>query len=240
MLVDRKVMIEHLAKVAVNGQITEAVFTGAFECRALTTDGQLMVLAPALKDVEPLTEDVGCTNLAKLQGALKSLVGDNAKVAIEFVDERIRLEQRHGGWIHLATALPKLIQSHVQPDTVKKVLAAIPKKPVEVALSQVVVQTVLEAASIVKPEAITLKVEKSGGTLVLGQDTGDQAGIALPIKLAKGEEPYELRFAARVLLDVFKQLSDFTSSKLTLTGPDSIAIVGEGAYRYVISPQEKA
>lgn len=237
MLVARKRMIDHLGKIFANGQIKEAVLQDAFGCNALNVDGQLLVLAPSLKGVEPLPEPVGLVDVSLLSSALKSLGGDTDEVAVDFEDDRILVDERHGGRIRLLTAAPNLIQSSVKQETVDKVLASAGKDSSEVALSQVVVQGLLEFSSLLKPEIITLKVGKKASEFVVGQSTGHYAEFDLA---AKAKAAYELVFSAKLIIDVFRQLNDYTSTKITLTGPDSIIVVSEGEYRYVISPQEEA
>lgn len=239
MLVDRKRMIEHLTKIYTSNQIKEAVLTEAFSCNALNADGQLLIVAPSLKGIEPLPEPVGLVDVDLFISALKSLSSSD-EVAVDFEDERILVDSRHGGRIRLLTAATNLIQSAVKQETVDKVLETVPDKAPEVPLSQDVIKGVLDACSLVKPEIITLKVGKKASEFVVGQTTGHYVEHDLPAKTAKGEQPYELIFAAKLVIDVFRQLTDYTSTKITLTGPDSIVVVSEGAYRYVISPQEPA
>lgn len=251
MLINRKAMVDHLGKVYCNGQVKEAVFTEGFECAALNADHQLVVLAPGLKGVEPLPEPVGVIDVSLFKRALSSLAGDSDEVAIDFEDNRIKLEQKHGGRIRLLTATVNLISSAMKPATVQKIremfpVAPPPKKgkkaaPVvdgAVPLSETVIKGYLEQAGLIGPETVTLRVGKTGSVLVIGQESGHMGELDIPAKLDDGEKSYELIFSAKLMTDVFKQLSDYTQTSLILTGPDSMAGIREGGYEYVLSPQE--
>lgn len=240
MQVERKRFMEHLAKIHANGQIKEAVLHDSFACNALNGDGQLMVMAPSLKGVEPLPDQVGVTDVALLRSFIKSVGGEGEQIGLEFKDAEIHLGHRHGGQIEMKTALPHLINSVVKPETVSKVVASIPKGAAEFPLSQATIQGVQETSGLIKPEIITLQVGKKGSTFVVGQSTGHIAKFPCEAKCGRGQDDYELIFSAKLLLDAFAMMHDYTATKIQLTGPDSMVVLSEGAYKYVVSPQEPA
>lgn len=240
MLVNRKQLSNHLAKIYTNGQVKEAVLYDGFACNALNVDHQLLVMAPSLESVEPLPDPVGCVDVALLRKALGSLGGDTDQVSVAFEDDRILVDQKHGGRLRLITASPSLIQSAVKDETVEKVKGFFPEDPVQFNLGSAVIEGVLETAGMLDPDVMTLKVQEKSGVLVVGVATGHYAEFDVQAKTLDDEKPYELVFDAKLVSDVFKQLSDYTQTKITLSGEGSVISVNEGEYSWIISPQEPA
>lgn len=241
MLVNRDELETHLRRLYAGGQIKDAVFYDAFACKALSLDAQLLVIVPPLRNVEPLPEPVGFTDVELFYRNLRRMRGDLPKVAVDFVEGRVVLEQEHGGKVELSTASPNLIASYVKDEMVEKILSLFRPDSPETSLSKAVVRMVLTLVGLLAPAHIFIEVGREGGRIVVGDETEPHRPmIDLPVKTAEGEEPYELIFSAKIMRDVFRELRDPTQTKIVLTGPDSVIQVSDGPYRYVISPQEPA
>ena len=92
MLIDREKLIKHLNRIYCNGQIGELVLQPDFGARAITVDQTLLVVAPELEGVEPLSAEVGVMDLKLLIRSLDGLGSDDPQVSLEFTGNRILIK----------------------------------------------------------------------------------------------------------------------------------------------------
>lgn len=233
---ERKRIHSHLSRLFVDGFITDAVVAGAYESAAVSPDQQLAVLLPALDRVEALPEEIGIVSLDKVLAAVKS--GASGDVVIKVDDARLIVQDREKGSVEyrFVTAARDAIGTQVD-DATEKALRKSVKDGEEVNLEQPLVQGILDAYALLKSEEIILKVGKKKGESVfqVGHDNAHHARFVLNIK---SSTTYELNFNAKLIAAVFRQLTDFSTTKLVLTGDGADQMVGirDGDYLYIVSP----
>lgn len=240
MLLDKRKLTDHLSRILCGGQIKEAVMHGAFECHAITVNTQLLVIVPPLPKAETLPEEVGILDLDLVNRLISTLSGDGGEVGLEIKGNRLLAEQRHGGKIKMVTAAPSTISTRIGADKVTGAMALFEREGKKVPLNQSTVQGVLETSRLLKATQINLTVGPEGSTFVVGQGNEHSHTAEFALGQLKADVTYELPIDANILTDVFSGVSDFTQAELVVTGPDSLVMVQEGGYKYVISPQRAA
>lgn len=232
MQINRTQMRDHLGMIYVDGQIGEAVLYDGFACNAMNQDGQLLVIAPSIKGVEKLPEPVGMVDIDLFRKVLGG-PGDE-EVSIDFVDERIQLDDFQGR-ARILTAAPNLIGSNVKDETVEKVTENLPEKPKKAEkapLTEQLVQNVIKTYSWISPEIVTIRIEESSAEVIVGQETGHYFEYDIELE---SDEPYDLVLSADLVNAVFKQINDYTSASLVVTGPESIVCINQGDYQFIMS-----
>lgn len=238
MLVDKDRIVAHLHKLYTNGQVPEAIVTGAFSAAAVSPDQQLIVVVPGLDKVEALgSEPIGIVDLDLFIKSLKSLSGDGGDIGVVYEGNRLKAEQRHGGRMSFATASPTTIGTRISEDSLSKAKAFI-EKGTAVPLDQTTVQGVLETTKLLKADEIMVRVKEGGGHIFVGAEVSHNATFDMPKLVPQdGQDDYTLPVSASVLIDVLQQVSDYTQAQLVLTGPDSLLAIREGEYMYIVSPK---
>jgi hypothetical protein len=233
LIADRNEVVAHLEKIRVGGQLNEVILSGSFEVAAIKQDQQLLVIAPPLK-TEPLPNPVGVDNLDLLIRALKA--GEGREASISFEDRKIHVASKHAGRIKLVTMAPETIHTSIDPANLSKVTGLLEQYPTSIPLSQAVVEGVINTFALLKAEDIYIQVKTTGVTIVVGHETSHNAEYDLNGAPGATQE-FTLMLDGKIVTDVFKQLKDFTQSSLTLTTPNGLVAVREGAYTYIISPK---
>lgn len=235
MKVNRQKFLLHLSRLLCDGQATEVVFGGAFSSNALTPDQMLMVVAPDISGVEPLSEEIGVADVPTLISALKLLQGEGnigVEVNVYVEDNRIVINDGDRGVQRLLIAAPRTIATRIEQETVDAILKDAPKDK-SVALTRAIVDGVRGAFRLYKAEEIEIHVGPKGSKIVVGSERTHQAAFAVD---AKSKEEYVLIFG-RHLVDVFGVISDYSSAALRLGGPGKPILVEDGGFRYILSPR---
>lgn len=224
-----------------NGQITEAVFTSGFKTAALTPDQLLLVLAPAMEEIEPLAEPLGLTDLGKVVTALGTISGaanEKRLVHLRVEAHRLVVDEETRGILRLLTAAPKTIGTAVSEDTVAKLLAVVPaEKATTIPLSRTLVEGVKATFSLFKASEVELFVGPMGGKIQVGGEHADLAEF--PAGELQADTAYSLLFGKH-LIDVLSGVTDYSSATMQLFGPDSrYLLVTDGGYRYLLSRRVK-
>lgn len=239
MKVNRAQFIHHLERLACSGQVTEAVFSGAFGAAALTPDQLLLAVAPPVPAVEPLAEDIGVADLALFARALKLLTGEGntgIEVDVYVQDQRLVIDDGPRGVQHLLIAAPRTIGTRVEESTVEKLLAFTDGKE-GVHLERSVLDGVAAAFSLYKADEVVLYVGPLGGKITVGAEHAHSAEFGLAELIAP--VPYVLHFS-RHLVDVFSVIHDFSNAMLYLGGAGRPITITDGGYRYMLSPRAVA
>ncbi len=241
MKIKRDILIQHLQRIACSGQITEAVFTGAFATMALTPDQLLLCIAPPLPKTRVLVkkgEAVGIAELSMFMKALGVLAGQGTEavsVEIRLEDHRLVVDEGHRGVLHLLTAAPKTIGTMVEEDIVKKIVAKAPKGDSGgIPLTRALVDGIRGTFALLKAEEIELTVGPDGGKLRVGGDNTNDAEFASDTLKAPTE--YTLLFGEH-FVDVLSIITNYSEAMLYLSGPSKLILIDDGGYKYFLSPR---
>lgn len=243
MKIKREALIRHLQRIACGGQITDAVFSGAFATDAMSADHLLLVLAPGLAKTKVLWkkgEDAGIPDLDRLIRSLGVLSGTGNEalhVDIKMVAHHLVLDEEHRGLLSLITAAAKTISSRVDDSDRDKMLSLLPESGADsIPLTRPLVEGIRGTFSLIKAEEIELFVGPKGGKIVVGNSKADSAQF--PSDELKAKAAYSLLFGEH-LVHVLGIVSDFNNAALYLTGPDKLIMVDDGGYRYILAPRNK-
>jgi len=247
--IKRDALTRHLNRVACGGQVSEAVFTGAFATTALTLDHLLLVNAPELPGTEGLPGMVGVADLGKLIKGLAVLAGEGPEaidVEIRVEEHRLVIDEGHRGVIHLLTAAPKTIGTRLEPETVQKLMAKAPELPPKakkkggapgvIPITQSLIVGVRNTFTLFKATEVELFVGPKGGKIRVGNDNSDIVEFASAELKAAAE--YSLLFGEH-FVDVFGVVTEFSEAFLLLGGPGEFIMIADGGYRYLLSPRSK-
>jgi len=232
--IDRKDLELHLNRISCRGQIKEAVFSGGFATTAITPDMNLLVIAPGLNGVDPLSEEIGLADLEKLRTACRLFtdageeVGAAAEVAIV---DGVLVIQNQRGRSRLVTSAPKTIATRVAAETVGALKEQIGTQ--EVALAREIIDDVRDAFAGFEAEEVTLSVGPKGSRIRVGGANSDQAELELDG--LKVPEQYDLTFAGH-LIDVLTTITE-EDATLLLAGAGKLIMIRDGEYSYLLSPR---
>lgn len=238
MKLKRELLVNHLARVICGGQISEAVFTGAFATEALTPDQLLLVSAPAIKGVSPLSEDIGLADLPKFVKALGVISGagnEAQDVTLSVEGHRLVIDEAHRGTLRLMTAQPKTIATHLEEKTVKALWKKAPTGD-GIPLTRALIEGLRSTFSLFKATEVEVFVGPEGGKIRVGNDNSDMAEFASEALVAS--EEYSLLFG-EALVAVLATVTDFSSAVLKLGGPAKFICVEDSGYRYLLAPRLK-
>lgn len=237
MQIEKASLLAHLNRLHAGGQIDEAVLTGAFASAGHNPSKELIVIVPDLPGGEALPEPVGIVSVSRLIRCIKSLAGDEA-VKLEFADNRILASQKHGGQMSIVLAHPRAIHNTLETATLETAKEFIEKQGRPLHVSQTFVQGIKETVSTLSATTVTLQVGKQKGTVRVGEEIRDFAVFDLPgAKVKAKEEPYDLILSASLFVTALGIITDFAQAELVLTGADSMIIVREAGYMYILSPK---
>lgn len=241
MKIKRDILIQHLQRIGCSGQITEAVFTGAFATTALTPDHLLLCIAPPLPKTRVLVkkgEAVGIAELGKLMKALGVLAGvgtEAVSVEIRLEGHRLVVDEEHRGILRLVTAAPKTIGTLVEEEVVDKIVAKAPKGvEAGVPLTRALVDGIRSTFALFKAEEIELTVGPKGGKIRVGGDNSDTAEFESAELKAPAE--YSLLFGEH-FVDVLSIITNYSEAMLYLSGPGKLILIDDGGYKYLLSPR---
>jgi hypothetical protein len=248
----RNQLVDHLQRIMCGGAVKEVIFTGAFEARALTTDHQLLVIAPPLEGATELApEPIGIGNLERVVRALSFIAGDGdelADVDVSFdpdvsgarclvIDESARSAR-----VTLITANPRTITTRVEPATVEQILAGLVTDGAgHILLDAALVDDVQRAFSGLNAETVVLSATPDGGIIRVGGGNSDGAEFfSGALTVAPDQPEVTLTFGAN-LIGALKAASSNGVDDVTLrlplpNGPRMIAIEGAG-FSYLLSTQ---
>ncbi len=240
MKVDRDVMARHLGRIACNGRIQGAVFSGSFRTAALSEDHLLMVLAPELEGGAALAEDLGIPSLSVLLNALK-VVGSGtggAEVEMRVSDHRLVIDEGGRGVLRLITAAPRTISSYVPVEIVQALEAKAPgaDSAPTIALTPQLLAAVRDTFTLFKADEVEVTLGPTGGTIRVGNEKSNVADFPFD---AQADDEYTLLFGEH-LVDVLRTVSDDGTARLILGAPDAPSCVEDGAYRYLLGPTRRA
>lgn len=237
MRINRNDLIKHLSRVQCHGRITEAVFSGAFSTAAMTEDTLLFVSAPGLTIKDQLPEPIGLTDLGKCARALNLSRREGAEgvdVDVTYQDHRLVIIDpgvRH----ELITAEPRTVGTHVDAKIATSLLSKVPRTK-GLTLTQSLVDEVTGAFNLYKAEEVRLQVRPRGGKVIVGNSNSDQARFdAKELKAKKG---YDLLFGPH-LIDVLAVVTDFSTARLVVGGPEKPVAIVDGEYQYVLSLRQE-
>ncbi|KKN68878.1 hypothetical protein LCGC14_0446640 [marine sediment metagenome] len=241
MKIKRDTLIQHLQRIACNGQVTEVVFTGAFATAALTPDHLLLVVAPAIKTRGVLVkkgEEVGVSELTKLMKSLGVLAGtgnEAVDVEIKLVDNRLVIDEGARGVLSLLTAAPKTIGSNLEAESVAKLLAKGPKADSGgLPLTRALVEGIRSTFALYKASELELTVGPRGGKVRVGNDNSDMAVFESAELTAKTD--YSLLFG-EAFVDVLSIITNYSEAVLVLGGPKKMVLIDDDGYQYLLSPR---
>ena len=241
MKIKRDILIQHLQRIACSGQITEAVFTGAFATTALTPDQLLLCIAPPLPKTRVLVkkgEEVGIAELGMFMKALGVLAGvgtEAVSVEIRLEEHRLVVDEEHRGMLRLLTAAPKTIGTRVDEDVAQKIVAKAPEgKDGGIPLTRALVDGIRGTFALLKAEEIELTVGPAGGTIRVGGDNANTAEFASDTLKAPTE--YTLLFGEH-FVDVLSVITNYSEAMLYLSGPGKIILIDDDGYKYFLNPR---
>jgi hypothetical protein len=239
MIVKKADIIAHLERIHMGGQITEAVFYDKFACDAISVDRAVLVSTKGIQS-DPLPQPVGVMDLKLLITALKSLGDDTeGNIALDFVGDRIVIEERGRGVIRMVTSSPATIATQIKPETLEKIQTMIGSVEGYI-LPQAVVGSVTKTQNLLKADEVRVIVDPALTSLnwIIGKRTSNFAEVPMTLGVnPAAAEKYELVFDPNKIIAVLDQVVDFTHTHLILTGPASLISVKDLTHTYVLSPQ---
>jgi len=243
MRIKREALIRHLQRIACGGQITDAVFTGAFKTDAMSPDHLLLVLAPGLPKTKALWKKgdsagiPGLDRLIKALGVISGTGTESVNVEIRMENHRLVLDEEHRGLLRLITAAPKTIAAQVDAEVLKTLISKLPKLEANsIPLTRPLVEGIRATFSLFKAEEVELFVGPQGGKIQVGNSNADMAEFQSAE--LKAPTAYTLLFGEH-FVSILGIVSNFDSAALYLTGPDKLTMVDDGGYRYILSPRSK-
>ena len=237
MKINRQALATHLHRISCGGLIPDVAFSGAFEATAMPKDQLLCVFAPGLSKIEPLPVEVGIGSLDRLVKALGLLSGsgsEGSEVTIDIEDFRLVIEEEHRGTLRLLTAAPSTIGTRLNPETRDKLLAGAPKGE-GISLGQTLIEGVCSTFRAFRAEEVAIQVGKKGGKIVVGNENADIGEFDFRVS---SEEEYSLLFGKH-LIEVFSVIQNFEKATLHLGGINSMVLIKDGEYQYVLSPRTR-
>ena len=239
---NREELIKHLQRIACGGQVDEVVFSEGFATSALTPDHLLCVIAPSLPKAD-LKQEVGVGRLhffMKALGALSGVGNDAVEVNITVKEHRLLLNEDERGKQFLLTANPSTIGTRIEEETREKLLAAAPDDEDGIPLTRALVEGIQNTFALYKAEEVELHIGAKKGKYSVGNENSDYSEF--PDKsLAHGgkkADDYSLLFGQH-LIDVLGIISNYSEASLCLGGPDTMILIKDGEYRYILSPRSK-
>ena len=228
----RAALSRHVRRIWCGGNINEAVFFGAFETAAMTSDHLLLVLAPPLEGAPELSEPLG---LVDLGGLIKvcSWPGNERETLdqlVERVSDRLVIHDGDGRQVRLLTAEPRVIASTVDASVVEAIIPKVGNH--EVPLSAGLTSKVRAVSRALKAKHMLVEVGKEGGAIIVGDEGGPEARLSVP--QLRADEAYELMFQKH-MIDVLSSIHE-PDAVMRLAGPGSVVAIEDGKYRYLLSP----
>ncbi len=241
MKLNRKDLIKHLQRISCGGQVDEVVFSEGFATSALTQDHLLCVIAPSIPKAD-LKGEIGIGRLeffVKALGALSGVGNDAVEVNITVKEHRLLLNEDERGKQFLLTANPSTIGTRIEEETREKLLAAAPEGD-GIPLTRALVEGIQNTFALYKAEEVELHIGAKKGKYSVGNENSDYSEF--PDKsLAHGgkkADDYSLLFGQH-LIDVLGIISNYSEASLLLGGPDTMIMIKDGEYRYILSPRSK-
>jgi hypothetical protein len=232
--VNRGELLRHLRRVSCRGRVKEVVFLDALATKAMTPDYLLLVLAPGLGGEEPLTGEMGVTELDTLIRACTMLAdgpdAEGDEVELMLRDNRLVLEEPRGGRIKWLTAAPRTIATRVDQSIVDKLTANI--GTIVVPLTPELVNDVRATFSGLKAEEVEVIVGPEGGMIRVGDEHRHAA--ELPVPALRADTGFSFTFGEH-LIDALSSVVD-AAAVLYLNGPKLAVVVQDGDYHYFVSP----
>jgi len=242
MKLNREGLIKHLQRISCGGQVDEVVFHDGFATAALTQDHLLCVIAPSIPKSDHLKEEIGVGRLGffvKALGALSGVGNDAVEVSIKVEEHRIILNEDERGKQKLLTANPSTIGTRIDEETQEKLLAASPDGD-GIPLTRALVEGIQNTFALYKAEEVELHIGAKKGRYTVGNENSDVAEF--PDKSlshgGKKADDYSLLFGQH-LIDVLGIISNYSEASLVLGGPDTMILIRDGDYKYILSPRSK-
>ena len=236
MKIKRTDLVHHLQRIACGGQITEAVFSGAFGTTALTPSQQLCVIAPPIPKARALQKDpIGIAELGKLMRALAILSGQGSEavdVQLRLEKHRLIVDEAHRGVLKLMTAVPKTIGTYIDEATGKKLLAKCPKQKDGIPLTRELVEGIRATFSLFKATEIELFLGPKGGKVRVGSTKADMAEFASDD--LKADKEYSI-LLGDYFVDVLGVIANYNEALLCVGGESTFVLVVDGGYKYILS-----
>jgi len=221
--------------------VDEVVFSDGFATSALTQDHLLCVIAPSIPKAD-LKEEIGIGRLGffvKALGALSGVGNDAVEVNITVKEHRLLLNEDERGKQFLLTANPSTIGTRIDEETREKLLKAAPEGD-GIPLTRALVEGIQNTFALYKAEEVELHIGAKKGKYSVGNENSDYSEF--PDKsLAHGgkkADDYSLLFGQH-LIDVLGIISNYSEASLLLGGPDTMIMIKDGEYRYILSPRSK-
>jgi len=231
----RETLRRHLTRVACGGEITDAVFTGAFATAVMTPDQNMLLITDGVQDGKAPWREVGIVDLPMLIGALGVREGDRDELADVKIDmwKDFLLVDGKG---RVPTGEPRVIGSRTDDDVVADLQKKIAQAET-IVLRGSEVREICKAFSVFKADYVTLHVGPGNGRVTVGDEEKGGHWDA-QVKQLVDDQEYDLTFSHH-LIDVLATVVDDEDFALHLTGPDSVVGLTGGGYTYIISPRAK-
>jgi len=241
----RDKLVQHLQRIMCNGQINEAVFTGAFETTALSPDHQLLVVAPALPKTRVLAkkgEMVGVADLDLFRWAatVRAGTGNEAvNVDITFENHRLLIDEgTDRGVLDLKTADARTISTFIESEVVEKLFEKAPKEKGGVAITEDMADAICTTFRRMKVAEIELFIGPDGGMFRVGNPEVSHAYKRVCAEL-KAPQEYSLLFGEH-LAHVLNVVTNYAEARLFFGGPDGFVLINDGGYKYILSSRAKS
>lgn len=123
MKLDFEALHWHLRRISCNGQISDVVFSGAFQASAISYDGGLLVMAPPLDGASSLRRDIGVPDLGLLLKRVEALrlpgVGGRHEIVLRLTEGQLVMSSEHAEIEHPLVA-PRCIGTWINRSAVEK------------------------------------------------------------------------------------------------------------------------
>ena len=241
MIIDAKKLAAHLRAIYCDGAFVEVVLHGCFEARAITVDQILMVDAGPLDGAELLPYPIGIIDL----GRLIKMVDYMAK-GMSLGEERINLsfDESRGelvvgckdyGVVHLVTANPWVVGTACDDSTAHLIEDQLPRSGGRV-LCYWAVQKILSMIGLMKAQIVGLRLSAVSGRVVM-EGYGEYSELPYDFSWWTGPDCW-LWFRPHYLAGVLKQVDDSCSWTLRIDEPDSMVVISNEKYLYILSPED--
>lgn len=227
--VKRVQLLDHLARIYLNGLLPEVVLTGGFTCQAVDEAHTLMVVAEGVDVGGALPEPIGVLDLELLISALAAADGEGA--AVSFREGRMTVEAGTSTF-SLVTAAPENIRTRVSDEQLEIIRGMLPADAVPQPLPDGFAESALGVLGVLsRADAVSVSVGPNGAALRVGRGTENTGAVAVPG--VTYPEEYTVALSAKAVRAVLARLG--SDATVVMGGPESVVVFHSGPYTYFLS-----
>lgn len=235
---DRAELQQHLSRIHVDGEITEAVVRPDLSCTAVTPDHALFLDVPAGIDEEgeELPEEIGVVDFNVLITILGH--GRDDEVEIEMRDRRMVVHEDDDETSFLV-ATPDTVGTAVEDELREVMLEDIDQGPGAPIGARTAEQISRKQDALGSLE-VKLECGPDGTDFIIGPESSHHHTHRKPDLTTEGleEDEFTLILPANTMIRIFDLLPDPDEAEMALTGPGSVVGIAFDGHTYLLNPMD--